>query len=226
MVAALALAPAVAAAFRPSPATFEWLFFYLPGYRIGEFIIGMLLARAVRLGLRIRYPSLGYLAALAGLALWAWGIADATVRDHGTNMGRPWVALLALPSLALLVLAGASADLGGTARLLRRRLPVLLGTWSFALYLVHDVLSFLVSEHGWLSADGQPGGVGDLLAFIACAIALAALAHYAIERPAERWLRARRWPASATPAGLSRAIRQAGQKSAEDAAVVFSRKGA
>ncbi|HEX3960824.1 MAG TPA: hypothetical protein VHZ03_30090, partial [Trebonia sp.] len=46
------------------------------------------------------------------------GIAGATVRDHGTNVGRPWVALLALPSLALLVLAGASADLGGTARLL------------------------------------------------------------------------------------------------------------
>jgi peptidoglycan/LPS O-acetylase OafA/YrhL len=171
-------------------AEYYWLFFYLPGYRICEFIIGMLLARAVRLGLRMRYPSLGYLAALAGLALWGWGIADATVRDHGTSVGRPWVALLALPSLALLVLAGASADLGGTARLLGRRLPVLLGTWSFALYLVHDVLNLLVSEHGWLSSHGKPGGIGDLVVFIACTVALAALAHYAIERPAERWLRA------------------------------------
>jgi peptidoglycan/LPS O-acetylase OafA/YrhL len=142
--------------------------------------------------------------ALSGLALWAWGIADATVRDHGTNVGRPWVALLALPSLALLVLAGASADLGGTARLLRRRLPVLLGTWSFALYLVHDELNLLVSEHGWLSADGKPGGVGDLVVFIACAMALAALAHYAIERPAERWLRGHQPGLGGAPGRLAR----------------------
>jgi len=194
-VAAMIIAPLVT---HVNAAEYYWLFYYLPGYRICEFIIGMLLARAVRLGLRIRYPSVGYLAALAGLALWAWGIADATVRDHGTNVGRPWVALLALPSLALLVLAGASADLGGTARLLGRRLPVLFGTWSFALYLVHDVLFLLVSEHGWLSPHGKPGGVGDLVEFIAIAMALAGLAHYAIERPAERYLRARRprvrWP--------------------------------
>jgi len=172
-------------------AQYYWLFFYLPGYRICEFIIGMLLARAVRLGLRLRYPPVGYLAALAGLALWAWGIADATVRDHGVNVGRPWVALLALPSLALLVLAGASADLGGAARLLGWRPMVLLGTWSFALYLVHDLLFSLVSSRGWLSAHGKPGGVADLVVFIACAVALAALAHHAVERPAERWLRAR-----------------------------------
>ena len=29
-------------------------------------------------------------------------------------------------------------------------------------YLVHDVLYFLASEHGWLSADGKPGALGDL----------------------------------------------------------------
>ena len=204
-VAAMIIAPLVT---HVNAAEYYWLFYYLPGYRICEFIIGMLLARAVRLGLRIRYPSLGYLVALAGLALWAWGIADATVRDHGTNVGRPWVALLALPSLALLVLARASADLDGRARLLGRRLPVLLGTWSFALYLVHDVLSFLVSEHGWLSAHGKPGGVGDLVAFIACATALAALAHYAIERPAERWLRAHRPGRDGLLARLARLARR------------------
>jgi peptidoglycan/LPS O-acetylase OafA/YrhL len=191
-VAALALAPALALPHLHNSNTSDWLFFYLPGYRIGEFIIGMLLARAVRLGVRVRPPGAGYLVALAGLTGWIWLITQAAVHNHDTGLARPWVALSALPFLALLVLSAASADVSGTARLLSGRLPVLLGEWSFAFYMVQGPVMAVVSGHGWMSAGGRPGGVGDLLLYIVLATGIAALASGVIEKPAERWLRARR----------------------------------
>jgi peptidoglycan/LPS O-acetylase OafA/YrhL len=175
-----------------SPATYLWLFFYLPGYRIGEFIIGMLLARAVALGLRFRFPSVGYLLGCACLVVWTVGITRYTLTHHGP-VPRPFVALLAMPCFVLLLLAGASADLSGRARAMGAWLPVRLGEWSFALYLVHPLLAAVVGTHHWLVASTAWGGFGYLLVFLAAATVVAAAAHYTIEKPVERWLR-RRYP--------------------------------
>ncbi len=113
-VLALATVPALVLPHLHNSNTSDWLFFYLPGYRMGEFLIGMLLARAVQLGLRVSRPSAGYLVATAGLAGWTWLITQAAVRNHDTGLARPWVALTALPFLVLLVLSAASADIAGT----------------------------------------------------------------------------------------------------------------
>jgi peptidoglycan/LPS O-acetylase OafA/YrhL len=152
----------------------------------------MLLARAVQLGLRVSRPGAGYLTATAGLAGWTWLITQAAVRNHDTGLARPWVALTALPFLVLLVLSAASADVAGTARLLGRRVPVTLGEWSFAFYMVQGPVMAVVSGHHWMSAGGRPGGVIDLLLYILVATAVAALASDLIEKPVERWLRRHR----------------------------------
>lgn len=177
-------------------ATYMWLFFYLPGYRIGEFLIGMLLARAVELGLRFRAPSTGYLLGWVGLTLEAAGLTEYTLSQHKA-VPRPFVALLAMPCFVLLVTAGASADLSGQARLLSAWLPVRLGEWSFALYLVHPLLATVVVTHGWLVSTSRLVGFGYLLVFIAAATIVAAAAHYMLEKPVERWLR-QRYPARRT----------------------------
>lgn len=195
LIAATVIAAMIAAPIMAGPhvssATYEWLFFYLPGYRIGEFIIGMLVARAVALGLRFRFPSVGYLLGCAGLAVWMVEITRYTISHHGTSVPRPFVTVLALPCFVLLLIAGASADLGGRTHVLGWRLPVRLGEWSFALYLVHPLTAAVVGSHHWLIASTAWGGAGYLLMFIAGTTLVAAASHYAVEKPVERWLRQR-----------------------------------
>lgn len=170
--------------------TYQWLFFYLPGYRIGEFITGMLLARAVQLGLHFRRPSVGYLLGWGWLTAWAVGITRYTY-SHGVAVHRPFVALLAMPAFVLLLTAGASADLSGRARVMSGWLPVRLGEWSFALYLVHPLVAETTWAHHWLVNSGGLLGFGYMLVFIAAATMVAAAAHYTLEKPVERWLRQR-----------------------------------
>ena len=174
-----------------SAATDEWLFFYLPAYRIGEFIIGMLGARAGQLGLRLRRASVGYLLGWAWVAAWVVLTTFYTRTHHGDPMARPFATMLVLPGFVLLFVAGASADLAGRARLMSAWLPVKLGEWSFALYMVQVAIITVVTSHLTLSKHEHAIGGWLMLAFVALCTVVAAAAHYAIEKPAERWLRAR-----------------------------------
>jgi hypothetical protein len=93
-----------------TPAKFMWMFFNFPPYRFGEFILGMLLARAVSLGLRIPRPSIALAIAVVGLIGVAWSLLRYTLDTH-TYASRPIVALIVLPFFALVILAGATIDL-------------------------------------------------------------------------------------------------------------------
>lgn len=172
-----------------SSATFEWAFFYLPGYRVGEFIIGMLLARAVALGLRFPRPWVGYTLGWAWLAAWAACAAKITLAHHYTDIPRPWVALTVMPAFVLLLTAGVSADLSGRSRLMKSPVMVRLGEWSFALYLIHLFFVDLVIRHHWLASHGGVLGATYFVLFLAVVTAFAAVVHYAFEKPVERWLR-------------------------------------
>jgi peptidoglycan/LPS O-acetylase OafA/YrhL len=112
MFAVLAIAPAVGEWYGLPRQLSYWLFFILPGYRLPEFLLGMVLARAVQFGVRMPRPGAGAVAgavALVGLvSVLAW-----TSSSYGWYPGRPWVALLVLPVFASLVLTGATADLRG-----------------------------------------------------------------------------------------------------------------
>jgi peptidoglycan/LPS O-acetylase OafA/YrhL len=189
VLAVMGLVPALVGS-HVSAATYTWLFYYLPAYRIGEFIIGMLLARAVQLGLRFRRASVGYVLGWVWVAAWVVFTTWCSRAQHDP-VARPFAALLVLPGFVLLVAAGASADLAGRARLMKAWLPVKLGEWSFALYLVQDGIISVLTRHLTLSKPELALGGWLLLAFTAACTVVAAAAHYAIEKPAERWLRAR-----------------------------------
>ena len=189
VLAAMGLVPALVGS-HVSASTYLWLFYYLPGYRIGEFIIGMLAARAVQVGLRFPRPSLGYLLGWGWVAAWVV-LTTYYTRTHHADVARPFATMLVLPGFVLLVIVGASADLTGRTRLMGAWLPVKLGEWSFALYLVQDGIISVLTRHLTLSKPELALGAWLLLAFIVGCTVVAAAAHYAVEKPAEAWLRAR-----------------------------------
>jgi peptidoglycan/LPS O-acetylase OafA/YrhL len=126
----------------------------------------------------------------------------------GSPIPRPFAAALVLPGIALLLVAGSSADVSGRARLLGSRLPVLLGTWSFALYMVHDPLVAITTQHRWLWHPGGLTGIVYLAVFVVGCTVVGMIAHYVLEKPVERWLRrlggSRSRSASAQPSTAGR----------------------
>jgi peptidoglycan/LPS O-acetylase OafA/YrhL len=186
-VAVLVGAPLVGTAAGVSTSTYSWLFFVFPPYRFGEFLLGMVVARALVLGLRVPVPRWTWLAGSLALAGALWGLTDYT-RRYG-EVGRPFVALIALPFFVLLLAAGAASDVQRGRWWLSSKPLLRLGEWSFPLYLVHKPVFLLTSRWGWW---GTPGGVDSLVAFVAylaLAVGVAATLHYLVEKPIERRLR-------------------------------------
>jgi len=167
---------------------YYWLFFVFPPYRFGEFLLGMLLARAMVLGWRAPAPVLACLAAAAGIAGVTWAMTAFTV-STGTPVARPFVALLAIPFFALLLCAAATRDQRPGAWCLGSKVLTRLGEWSFALYLVHAEAMVVTARYGWWVNPGGLWGLAGLLAFLALVIAAAAALHYLVEKPVERRLR-------------------------------------
>jgi peptidoglycan/LPS O-acetylase OafA/YrhL len=167
---------------------YYWLFFVFPPYRFGEFLLGMLLARAMVLGLRILAPARTAMVAAAGVAGLTWTMTSFTVRT-GIPFVRPLVALLAIPFFAALLCASATRDTQpggwwlGSAPLRR------LGDWSFALYLVHAPAIVLTAHFGWWYNYGGLPGLALLLAYLALVLAVSAALHYLVDKPVERRLR-------------------------------------
>ena len=90
---------------------------------------------------------------------------------------------------AVLIMA-LSHDEGLVARWLRTPWIYWLGLVSYALYLIHDLVQRIVFRMlpGW----GLSGGIsqeGWLLISLAVSIGLAALSHYAFEKPSRKWFR-------------------------------------
>ena len=189
VLATLALIPAMGELFGLSAQLRNWLFFILPGYRLLEFMFGMILARAVRRGLRMPHP--GAAAAVATLTLV--GLLSVLVwfgLNYGMYPSRPWMALLVLPIFGALVLTGATVDLRGAASWLASRPLQWLGAISFALYLIHQPLFRLTQGWGWWPARSDMLGAAAFAAFVLLAVIVAGLLHHLVEKPIERRLRA------------------------------------
>ena len=165
-----------------------------PLYRLGEFIIGICLATAIRSGwsLGIRLSSATIFAALGYvlLALLNWGMVRSGLR-LGDTLGLPLgvLDLIYLPFTVLLIAAAATADIGSHPSPFRGRWMVRLGKWSFALYLVQAIVISQVARFA------QPAvstfGLALLMGTIAACVALSALMHKFVETPAELALKRR-----------------------------------
>lgn len=172
----------------PSPRISGWFLYVSPVFRLGEFVIGMVLAAAVRRGFR---SPIGLLPAVALLA--AWFFVRYSLSPHAGADLQLFIASANYPALAaiytLIIAATVRLDLDGRFSPLRWKPAVLLGQWSYSLYLVHASIIYLLAER--LGPQYSPR-VGALWLVLVTALAVAASAglYYAVERPIERRLRA------------------------------------
>lgn len=159
-----------------------------PILRFNEFVLGMCLAWAFRHGWRPRLPIWVPLVLLGG---WiAMLIATGRIPEAGGyyTVVAPYTNEVVTLGCALLVVATASADLRGRAKLLSAPVSVRLGEWSYAFYLIHATLIYAV-----LNLIGkQPGGWSAVFwftALLAASLIAAWALHVFIERPVEKRLR-------------------------------------
>ncbi|WP_030668151.1 acyltransferase family protein [Streptomyces cellulosae] len=170
-----------------------WFAYVFPPARLLDFLLGILVARAVMLG---RWRDIGLVP--AGLLF----VASYVIAELP---GMPYLfaqRAVCLVPCALLIAAGALADASGRPTPFRSRAMVWLGEVSFAFYLLHFIV---VSEaRNLLGArfDSVPAVVALVVAECALAV-LVSWAMYAwIEKPlVRRWSRARaKTPEAATVA--------------------------
>jgi len=168
----------------------EWTTYVAPLWRLGEFVIGIVAALAVRDGWRPRMR--GWQALVVACTLAGGLLADGMMR--GSLRNRPLVEVAGMLVVALVIVCIAADELDGRRRLLASRPMVALGAASYALYLCHALL------YGWLVARWSSTGDGMMRvvgwsAYVALAVGLAFALHHLVEVPCERWLRHRRWRA-------------------------------
>jgi peptidoglycan/LPS O-acetylase OafA/YrhL len=157
----------------------------LPLYRVGEFVFGMGLALLVRRGIPRISPAFAVSALVASYALLV--VLDRI--SAGGLLARAWVAvLIVLPGIALVLVAFARRDIDGGEGALTHPVLVRLGAWSFALYMVHElvlrVARPVMLDHGWT-----------VPVMIVVSVLLSGLLFEWFERPVEKKLRGRGRPA-------------------------------
>ncbi|MGQ4333232.1 acyltransferase family protein [Streptomyces hayashii] len=169
------------------PATRAWALDYLPLTRSLQFALGVVTGLALKRGWRppVSLPVSAGLVAAWHLAMIPWSNA---VPD--SLWYSPYTAsqLLSAPLFAALIAAAARADLDGRRTALGGAWMIRLGHWSFAWYLLHEIV-IRVAVFEW----GKPAPGVETLVFWAGVLvvsqALAALAYHCVEHPAERRLR-------------------------------------
>lgn len=173
---------ATAANWSTDSANYFWFSYIFPPARLLDFILGILVARAVRLG---RWRNIGMPAATVLLV-------GGYVAGYATPLLYSLRVVCVLPA-ALLIAAGAIADDEGRFTLLRNRTATWLGEISFAFYLVQ----FVVLVYGRTLLGQRQFGVWagfGLIALEGIISLLLAWAMFAlVERPlTRRWSRSRK----------------------------------
>lgn len=171
-----------------------WLAYNFPPLRLFEFVLGMVMARILVVGL---WPRIG-ITASALLCAAGYALAMALPFQYGLTIPT------ALP-LAFLVTAVAASDIGGKGSWLRSRPMTWLGDISFAFYLIHYPVLVMIQS----GLDGQVFGALPATAIVVFALLASLVAGWAlyetVEKPVMRhWGRPRpRTPRS--PAGSAAA---------------------
>jgi peptidoglycan/LPS O-acetylase OafA/YrhL len=161
------------------PGARHWVVYVFPLARLPEFVLGIVLAFALRAGDLRRVPLWSALA----LAALAWAVGLGTPRAFH-------VAAVTLVPFALVIVAAAQSDLQGSrSRLLRTRTLVRLGEWSFAFYLLHELVIRGAAAAFDLDRLAGPAAIGAVtVLLITSVLASGALSRF-VERPTEARLR-------------------------------------
>ncbi|MFF8833700.1 acyltransferase family protein [Streptomyces sp. NPDC015131] len=165
------------------PGTRAWALDYLPLTRTLQFLLGVVTGLAVARGWR---PPVGLWPAAALVLAWHLALVPWSAAVPDALWYGPYSAsqLLVTPLFALLVAAAARADLDGRPTGLTGPWALRLGHWSYAWYLLHEIVIRL--------AVGRVPDTPLLwLLVLTTSLALSAAAYHWLEHPAERWLRGR-----------------------------------
>ncbi|MGC5629549.1 acyltransferase family protein [Georgenia sp. Z1344] len=176
---------------------------YFPPSRLVQFVVGVLCAVMVRRGGR---SPVGYWVAVAlvvvfhaAMVPWERAVGDGAA--FGPYSGSQW---WSTPLFALLIVAAAQNDIDGRPTLVRDRVSVRLGAWSYAWYLVHEPV---IRTWNQVVPDGfghHAMGVGPAFEWVYLLVLtqVAAWGLYTlVEHPAEKWLRARGPQPGSRPVG-------------------------
>ena len=158
--------------------------YHLPIVRIGEFIIGIALALALRDGVRLPFRSV----CLAGVTTAVMVMVCLRTGQLTTVSG-----ILMVPAFAWLIYACAQADLDGVRGVLRLKLLEHMGITSFAFYLVHELVLLNLKPLPWPHGSKLVNLATVIVLWIICQAA-AELLYRGVERPAQRRIRA--WAAA------------------------------
>jgi peptidoglycan/LPS O-acetylase OafA/YrhL len=168
-----------------------WAIYINPGYRLAEFAAGIALAGLLRAGVRIRVP----VAVAMALA------AEAYLLVNVVPMYASRVAVTIVP-FCLLIFVCAQADLDGRRTGLRHRWLIRLGQWSFAFYLVHQLVLRVVEVHVPDVLDGTAGRLALALVGYAAATGIAYALFRLVEEPWEKRMRRGARPARTAERGV------------------------
>lgn len=168
------------------PALGEYLY-HVPLFRLGDFVVGILLCLAIKQGWRtgLRRRAAVTLVALVYLSAF---VAQSLI---GSGLVSTWLySVLMVMPFGILIATVAGAELDGGASVLGAWFPVLLGHWSFALYMVHGVVLAALYEH--VHGLVGPAAIVVGIATVTLAVAASCLVFVLYERPLEAAIR-RRW---------------------------------
>lgn len=175
----------------------RFLFYVLPAWGLIAFVSGAIAARLMKSGIRIDVP------VWAAVLLAGCGYLLAHFDSHRLGgIGHGIENAVLLPFILILIGSAATADLRLQPGFLTRPWALRLGEWSFALYMTHWLLlTAVVAVLPDLSTFPLVVRFLAQVVYVVAAIAVAALAYVAVERPLERRLRgARPRPAMDTSA--------------------------
>ncbi|KQV13230.1 MULTISPECIES: acyltransferase [unclassified Kitasatospora] len=161
----------------------QFFFAYIfPPARLFDFLLGVLVARAVQAG---RWRN-------AGMAWSALLLAAGYALSFQVPFlyGQRFVCII---PIAMLIAAAATADVQGRASLFRSRAMVWLGNISFAFYLLHFVVLVTVRKALGHELYPTPTTLAILAADLVISIAVSGLVYTLVERPVvRRWSSPRR----------------------------------
>lgn len=160
---------------------------YFPPTRSLQFVLGILCAMAMRRGWRPRADfRLAVVIVLAyHLGLNGWASLVGASGPWGAFVFSQW---FAAPVFALLITAAAQRDLDGHSTAVSKPWAIRLGHWSFAWYLVHEII-IRAYVHLMERPSTAPAVVLVWVGVVVASLLLAGCLYQLVENPAERWLR-------------------------------------
>ena len=159
-----------------------------PIARLGEFVLGMVVAAAVRRGYLTKVPSWAGFVVVGVFAAALAVVKTFTLQSPIARFLADFSPSIMVLLFCLLIGVVAARDSRGQKSVLRWRPLVILGEWSFAFYLVHATCIYFVRDF----VGQRPASWSNLVWYaglLVISLAVAGALHLLVEKPLERRLR-------------------------------------